>query len=584
MSRVVVKKSWGPSHQEMAPPFEKRPSRALKVVGWFVLVLAVHAIVDAKGHDVFAWSLQALLIGWLGKWLLQAVLDERIPIRWPWTGAETQAPEVLPALTGETQTPGEAVRTEVARLGGGTYLGLSRRGRWLLADPKHAVLVLGPPQSGKTTGGLIPMAMAASGALVSASTKPDVMEATLAARSEVGQAWLFDPSGTETVPEGVRRLSWSPVAAAATWDGALVVARAMTAATRTGAGTTNENHWSERAQALLAPLLYAANLTGRPIGEVLKWVLMHDVAPAVEALGDGDAEFAAPVLIGIQRTDARERSSIFSATAGVLSAYNSDAVRASAANPNFDPARFAASTDTIYITSAEEYQALSAPLIVGALEQIRHAVYRRTRRTDDPGPPMLWALDEIANIAPIRDLPALISQAGGQRLQVVAGLQDFSQARERWGDAAADGFMSLFQTKLILNGIGDSKTLESVSLALGEYDRKTVASSVGLSEPQDWWFPTDTHNESVNYQTQRQRVLTPGEIARLPNRQALLLQGMDWRLLQLTKWYESEPWRTVAGEEALKRGSAPGPTKERPRGASEASGARFGGEAAVTLQ
>jgi len=76
-------------------------------------------------------------------------------------------------------------------------------------------------------------------------------------------------------------------------------------------------------------------------------------------------------------------------------------------------------------------------------------------------------------------------------------------------------------------------------------------------------------------------VLTPGEIARLPNRQALLLQGMDWQLLQLTKWYESEPWKTVAGQEALKRGSVP---KSAPRGTSEASGARFRGAAAVTWQ
>src|SRR5271170_3353146 len=116
MSRAVAKKSWGPSHQEMAPPFEKRPSRALKLVGWFVLALAVHTIVDPKGRDVFAWSVQALLIGWLGKWLLQAVLDKRISIRWPWTSAETQTPEVLPASTGETRTPGETVRAEVTRL------------------------------------------------------------------------------------------------------------------------------------------------------------------------------------------------------------------------------------------------------------------------------------------------------------------------------------------------------------------------------------------------------------------------------------------------------------------------------------
>ena len=34
----------------------------------------------------------------------------------------------------------------------------------------------------------------------------------------------------------------------------------------------------------------------------------------------------------------------------------------------------------------------------------------------------------------------------------------------------------------------------------GEYDRNTVSSSLGRSQPQEWWFPTDTHNESVNYQ------------------------------------------------------------------------------------
>jgi type IV secretory pathway TraG/TraD family ATPase VirD4 len=319
----------------------------------------------------------------------------------------------------------------------------------------------------------------------------------------------------------------------------------MTAAARTGAGTTNENHWSERAQALLAPLLYAANLTGRPVGEVLKWVLMHDVTPALEALADSDAEFAAAVLTGIQRTDARERSSIFSATAGVLSAYNSDAVRDSAANPNFDPVRFAASADTIYITAPEQYQALAAPLIVGMLEQIRHAVYERSRHTPGPGPPMLWVLDEIANIAPIRDLPALISQAGGQRLQVVAGLQDFSQARERWGDAAADGFMSLFQTKLILNGIGDTKTLESVSLALGEYDRDIVSQSLGRSDPQEF-MSSPTHSDNVSYQTQRQRILPPGDIAKFPKGQALLLESTNWELVTLTEWFKTEPWLTIA--------------------------------------
>jgi type IV secretion system protein VirD4 len=167
---------------------------------------------------------------------------------------------------------------------------------------------------------------------------------------------------------------------------------------------------------------------------------------------------------------------------------------------------------------------------------------------------MLWLLDEVANIAPIHDLPALVSQAGGQHLQVVIGLQDLSQARTRWGQDAADGFLSLFGAKLILNGIADTRTLEAISIALGEYDRDITSQSLGRSEPQEW-LSEPTHSDTVSYQTHRQRVLTPGDIAKLPPGQGLLLQGTDWELIQLTKWYESEPWKRVAGhvEHRLRR-------------------------------
>jgi type IV secretion system protein VirD4 len=159
---------------------------------------------------------------------------------------------------------------------------------------------------------------------------------------------------------------------------------------------------------------------------------------------------------------------------------------------------------------------------------------------------MLWLLDEVANIAPIHDLPTLVSQAGGQNLQVVIGLQDLSQARTRWGADAADGFLSLFQAKLILTGIADTRTLEAISIALGEYDRDITSQSLGRSDPQEW-LAEPTHSDTVSYQTHRQRVLTPGDIAKLPAGRGLLLQGTDWELIGLTKWYETEPWRRIAG-------------------------------------
>ena len=537
---------WGPSHQEIEPPFQRGPSLLWKFAGLLALDLFLYLLLGAHGN-FFVWSLEALAVVGLGWLALIALVDGRLARLRSLLARRVPVAE----LVGEgraAQTPGEAVRAEVARLGGGAYLGVEGAGRWVLADPESAVMVLGPPRSGKTSAVMIPAVMGASGPVIATSTKPEVMRATAAVRSEVGQAWLFDPAASERrLPEGVRRLCWSPVAAASTWDEALVMARAMAACTRVGAGTTNESHWTERAAALLAPLLYAANLSDRPIAEVLRWTLRQDLKPARSVLLDCDSEIAADILAGIEQTDSRERSSIFSATAGVLAAYNADAVRASAAHPNFDPARFAASADTIYITAPGHKQALCAPLIVGLLEQVRHAVYQRAAEEATDGPAMLWALDEVANIAPIHDLPALVSQAGGQRLQVMVGLQDLSQARARWGVGAAEGFMSLFQTKLVLSGIGDTRTLEGISLALGEYDRQVVSSSLGTSESDEWFSPHG-YNESVSYQTQRQRVLSPGEIAKLPPGQGLLLRGADWGLIGLTRWFEREPWRRVGGD------------------------------------
>ena len=530
----------------MEPPFRRGPSLLWKFAGLLALALLLHGLLDPRAN-FFAWSLEALAMVGLAWLALIALVDGRLARLWSLLARRAPVAELV-TEGGKAQTPGEAVRAEVARLGGGAYLGVEGAGRWVLADPESAVMVLGPPRSGKTSAVMIPAVMAASGAVIATSTKPEVMRATVGVRSDVGQAWLFDPAASERrLPDGVRRLCWSPVAAATTWDEALVMARAMAACVRVGAGTTNESHWTERAAALLAPLLYAANLTERPIAEVLRWTLRQDLAPARAVLLDCDSEIAADVLAGIEQTDARERSSIFSATAGVLAAYNADAVRASAAQPNFDPARFAASADTIYVTAPEHKQALCAPLIVGLLEQVRHAVYQRAAEeaTDDLA--MLWALDEVANIAPIHDLPALVSQAGGQKLQVMAGLQDLSQVRSRWGVEAAEGFMSLFQTKLVLSGIGDPRTLEGISLALGEYDRQVVSSTLGTSESDEWFSPHN-YNESVSYQTQRQRVLSPGEVAKLPAGQGLLLRGAEWGLIGLTRWFEGEPWRSVACE------------------------------------
>ena len=134
------------------------------------------------------------------------------------------------------------------------------------------------------------------------------------------------------------------------------------------------------------------------------------------------------------------------------------------------------STDTVYVTASADRQGLFAPLIVGLLEEIRYATYRRhgaEGRGEEPRRAhVAFVLDEVANTAPL-PLTTITSEAGGQGLHVLAATPDLSQARVRWG-RAADGFLILFKVKVILPGVGDSQTLEALSAQIGEYDRLMV--------------------------------------------------------------------------------------------------------------
>jgi type IV secretory pathway TraG/TraD family ATPase VirD4 len=572
---VDGRQAWGPTDQQMTPPWERKRSGFWRVAGWFLFALFLHGWIDPHGPDAVGWSLQMLIFGWAARSIYRGVQDGRIPVRWLlWLGPQVGwrlatlfvrfAPlaVVRPiarhrsnrrSLELEPAAPTAAdARYEVERLGGGAYLGVYEDGQWATAEPESATMVIGPPRRGKTTAVIIPTILSASGPLLSTATKPEVMEATMRARSEIGELWWFDPAGEVTqMPDGVRRLHWSPIAASTTWDDALLTSNAMTECTRTGAGTQNESHWTERASTLLAPLLYAAHLREGSIEDVMRWTHHHDLGPSLEVLAGSEDPIAADSLIGIQRTDSRERSSIFSTAAGVLSAYKSNGARQTAENPNFDPDDFVRSCDTVYVTSPDHKQRACEPLIVGLTEQIRHRVYHHAALGTPGIRRMVFELDEFGNVIKLPNILELASQAGGQGLDLVIVIQDLVQVATRYGQHVAEAFLSMFQTKLLLPGIGDVKTLDAVSTVIGDYDRQVVSSSTGQSQSEDFLSAVG-NNQSINYQTQRQRLVTAADIAQLPKGQALLLRGADHELIRLTRWFETQPFASI-GDHPLSR-------------------------------
>ncbi len=389
----------------------------------------------------------------------------------------------------------------------GLFLGFGTDAGMVIAGPEHHALVLGPPRSGKTTCLIIPAVALHPGPAVATSTKADVLSATIRHRTPYGQAWYWDPSNTTQIPAGVQPLRWSPLIGCQTWDQAVARTHALATAARP-AQTNIDTHWVERAQALLAPLLHAAALSKADLGVVLSWLHRRELREPTTLLADQGALRGADLLVGVAATDGRELSGIFSTADSILAAYRTDAALDAARTPNFDPAAFVTSRDTIYLAAPASTQNLHAPLVVALLDQIRTATYARR-----PYPPVLFALDEVAQIAPLPDLPATIAEGGSQGLIVMACLQDLSQARNRWGPAA-DGFLTLFTHKIVLPGIADTTTLKAISGLAGDIDHPVKSTSI------------DSHYKtSTTWTTQRRPRLPIDAIAAGQPGTALLIQG-----------------------------------------------------------
>ena len=408
------------------------------------------------------------------------------------------------------------------------------------AGPEGSMLILGPPRSGKTSSLVIPSVLDAPAAVVSTSTKPDVLAATAFRRGARGRCFVFDPSATVTLPQGTYPLRWSPLVGCEDFERAVAMAHALASAARPGSALTESAHWVERAEALLAPLLFAAALRGPDMATLCRWVLARDLREPLAALEASGHEMACAVMAGVAQTEDRERSGIFSSAAGLLAAYRSEAALATTKDPNFDPAAFARSTDALYICAPGHAQEQLAPIVVALLEQIRAAVYARPA----DAAPVVFALDEVAGIAPLPSLPTLAAEGAGQGLVTLACLQDLSQARARWG-AEAEGFFSLFNSKVIFPGIGDQRTLSLVSALAGEQvvpvrSRTSVHPLVALISPSG--APPPSTTRSITWRPR----LPVDEVARGRPGQVLCLAGGGMSWFAVSHWQRHGYWSQLA--------------------------------------
>jgi type IV secretion system protein VirD4 len=340
--------------------------------------------------------------------------------------------------------------------------------RLVTVGDEHAALVFGTPRSGKTRGIVIPSLLAHEGPALVTSSKYDVLAATLAARAAEGPVWVFSVDGRVPVAPGVhvRLAVWNPVPACLDFDIALLHARAMVGAVAEAEDGENA-FWYHHAERVVAALLHAAALERRSLADVAAWVLTGDLAGPANILARQDAGWAESI---VRRNDGGHdpfRATLLSTASDVLRVFDHASARRLAQQPPFPVQEFLDSNGTLYLCIPAEQQELFAPLVVGLIEEVMRAQFSRSDAGCTSGTLAMF-LDELRRVAPIRNLAGYLAEAGSHGVQVLGVLQSLNQARERWGDAVAQSFLTLFHSIVLLPGVRDRQLLEDLSALIGE--------------------------------------------------------------------------------------------------------------------
>src|SRR4051794_30581219 len=160
----------------------------------------------------------------------------------------------------------------------GYLLGRSR-GQGVWASVEDSILIVGPPRSGKGLHLVINAILDAPGAVVTTSTRPDNITATINARRERGPVAVFDPqrlAGGLDLPSGLR---WSPIRGCE--DPLTAMIRAGGLASSTGlssGGVESGGFWEGKTRAALQALLHAAAIEGLTTRTLFEWSLSPSAA------------------------------------------------------------------------------------------------------------------------------------------------------------------------------------------------------------------------------------------------------------------------------------------------------------------
>lgn len=392
--------------------------------------------------------------------------------------------------------------------------------------------IIAPTGAGKTLYLMVNACLDAPGPLVATSTKPEILDAIVEARTGKGRVWVFDPLNIAHWPEP---MVWDPTAgcqdpAAATSRGLAFAGGLLVDDGKDG------SFFQVQAGIIMARLLRAAAVDGHGMDTVISWGtdLASAAQRAVLILGrdPGTAAWGATLTTATTGADETVSSVRMTMAQKVEPMLNPVVMRQLVPTQGvsvFDPATFVTSTDTLVLITDDQAQTNVAPLTTMLLNDVMDAAkkWAALSPTGALDPPLRVAGDEIANVAPLPKLPGMLSDSRGIGVQWFPAFQSVAQILARWGEKEGRMILANLNCSLVLGGLQDEKALDRFSALVGQVDMVQVASNV------------DAGNIATGRQvamTER-TVLRQEEIRHLPDGTALVIyRNAPAMLVNMVAW------------------------------------------------
>jgi type IV secretion system protein VirD4 len=434
----------------------------------------------------------------------------------------------------------------------------------LACSAEDSVEILAAPRQGKTSDFIIPWLHTWPGPAFATSIRPDVLLATAVPRRARGPVAVMAPTGMISWPDVLR---WDPASKCESFDQAHARADVMvTVGKAASANDSNDGgYFAMNATNLLAAWLHAAALSGGTARDVLRWAFdERDDAPIrILASSPDAADGTAAMLDALYRLPPdTTRASLWTTAQTAVSPLLAPAARQvflPAPGQATDLGEFLRAGGTCYLMASERRASVLAPVVSAFADDLIETA--ALIATASPGgrldPPLGLFLDEVANIVPLPQLPALMSFAGGTGIFVAAVFQSMAQARNRWGHDAAAMLWGASTVKAILGGLAGEDLRELSELA-GEY-RETVVS-----------WQRGHGGSSLTSSLQDRKTLTPQEIRTLSalEREGLIIHATTPAVkTRMTRHYEGPHRDAFAASERESRriaGLGPGPADRSP--------------------